>query len=45
MPEIQKVIINAVKWAAPINSPELSHGFAEPIMKITPSGDFPAVTK
>jgi len=44
MPEIQQVIINAVKWAAPISSPEFSHGFADPIMKITPSGDFPGVT-
>jgi len=44
MPEIQQVIINAVKWAAPINFPELSHGNTEPLVKFTPSGNFHKVT-
>jgi trehalose utilization protein len=38
MPEIQKVIINAVKWAAPIKFPELTHGNTEPLVEFTPSG-------
>jgi len=44
IPEIQKVIINAVKWAAPINFPELTRGqITEPIIEFAPSGDFSSV--
>ena len=35
IPEIQKVITNAVKWAAPSkNIPEITHGNAQPIVPI-----------
>jgi len=30
IPEVQKVIVNAVKWAAPINSPEHVYGNVKP---------------
>jgi trehalose utilization protein len=44
MPEIQQVIINAVKWAAPIRFPELIRGqITEPIIDFVPSGDFSSV--
>ena len=33
-PEIQKVITNAVKWAAPIKFPELTYGNTKPIVEI-----------
>jgi len=40
------VIINAVKWAAPIRFPELIRGqITEPIIAFTPSGDFPVFIK
>ena len=35
IPEIQQVIINAVKWAAPINSPVLLHGNTDPVVHYT----------
>lgn len=35
MPEIQKVIVNAVKWAAPKRMPRCTSGRAEPIMGLT----------
>jgi len=43
MPEIQQVIINAVKWAAPIRFPKLITGNAQPLIEFTPSGDFDSV--
>jgi len=43
IPEVQQVIINAVKWAAPISFPVLTHGNVEPIIEFTPSGDFTSV--
>ena len=33
-PEIQKVITNAVKWAAPIKFPELTYGNTKPVVEI-----------
>ena len=33
-PEIQKVITNAVKWAAPIKFPELTYGSTKPVVEI-----------
>jgi trehalose utilization protein len=32
LPEVQQVIINAVKWAAPIKFPELTHGNTDPVV-------------
>ncbi len=32
MPEIQKVIINAVKWAAPIASPSIAYGHTQSVL-------------
>ncbi|MCL2425922.1 MAG: ThuA domain-containing protein [Oscillospiraceae bacterium] len=43
IPEVQQVIINAVKWATPINFPELVRGMVDPIIDFTPSGDFTSV--
>lgn len=37
MPEIQKVITNAVKWAAPIDFPNLTHGNTKPVVEMKPS--------
>lgn len=37
MPEIQKVIVNAVKWAAPIDFPTIVYGNTEPVVKIEAS--------
>ena len=34
-PEIQHVIINAVKWAAPIQFPKTTYGNPEPIVPVT----------
>ena len=31
-PEIQKVIINAVKWAAPTDAPEVVYGNTAPVV-------------
>ena len=39
IPEIQKVITNAVKWAAPSNKiPEITHGHSEPVVPIAAKG-------
>jgi len=43
IPEIQQVIINAVKWAAPIKFPHLELGNVKPTVEFTPSGDFTSV--
>ncbi len=44
MKEIQKVIINAVKWACPINSPKISTGnITEPIMDLSHLDDFSSI--
>ncbi|MEE0731504.1 MAG: hypothetical protein UCJ19_13225, partial [Oscillospiraceae bacterium] len=33
-PEIQKVITNAVKWAAPINFPNVTYGNPPPVVEV-----------
>lgn len=34
MPEIQKVITNAVKWACPVNTPAVTYGNVAPVVEI-----------
>lgn len=36
-PEIQQVITNAVKWAAPIRSPKVTFGNTQPVVAIEPA--------
>ena len=43
MPEIQQVIINAVKWAAPVCFPQRTYGEVGPTVEFTPTGDFTSV--
>lgn len=34
MPEIQKIITNAVKWACPVNTPSVTYGNVAPVIEI-----------
>lgn len=44
MPEIQKVIVNAVKWAAPMNPPSSTHGnITEPLIELRSSEGFSSI--
>ena len=40
MLEIQKVLINAVKWPAPVHSPDISYGNTKPIVEFKFDGSF-----
>lgn len=43
MPEIQKVIVNAVKWAVPTRSPVLSSGNLPPVVEIKNTEGFSGI--
>ncbi len=43
IPEVQKVITNAVRWAAPGNAPPITYGNTQPVVSFTPDDAFSGV--